>query len=547
MPGLIDVQGGKKRKREDNAQFKRRVAKKQETPEDENGVQEQLLELESRITETGHFGAGIKKIHKIFGSKSQAVDERLAAAVALCRIFYRLISGERLVKRKNLSPEERDEVDHLRGSLTLYVDGLCKFLAHEDDHVRSTALTLLMRIVKAEVSQQESRSTQAWKTGAFYSLVRTLITKKNVEGPVQEFLEAFVEEHDDIRFYTFAAIERVLSEQPEEGRRTAATGSLNLLLEIEGIPDSNDQLEDWYGVAPEQLSSTLVLLKAHRKQAQTTWLQVFGSSLDKQQRKQILEVFTERIAPWFSRPETLMDFLTDSYNEGGATSLLALSGVYYLISEKNLDYPQFYQKLYSLLDEGILYSKHRARFFRLLETFLSSTHLPANLVASFIKRLSRLALHAPPGGIVMVVPWVYNMLKKHPQCTFMIHREIRELSEKEELEGSGMDDPFDMSETDPVQTSAIDSSLWELHTLQHHYHPNVATLAKIISEQFTKQEYNVEDFLDHSYNGLIDAELGKDLKKAPVVEFEIPKRIVTKEGGGLNEAGSLLQLAIQAS
>ena len=65
-----------------------------------------------------------------------------------------------------------------------------------------------------------------------------------------------------------------------------------------------------------------------------------------------------------------------------------------------------------------------------------------------------------------------------------------------------MADPFNMEEQDPMETDAIESSLWEIETLQFHYHPNVATLAKIISEQFTKQSYNLEDFLDHSYNGV---------------------------------------------
>jgi len=332
-----------------------------------------------------------------------------------------------------------------------------------------------------------------------------------------------------------------------EDRHFFAIGSLDLLLRIEGIPSSATELEDWYGARPSQSSLSLLSFNVHKKLAQDTWLLIFKASLKKDSKKRILDVFIDRIAPWFTRPETLMDFLTDSYNEGGATSLLALSGVYYLIKERNLDYPQFYTKLYSLLDDNILHSKHRTKFFRLLDTFLSSTHLPAILVASFIKRLSRLALHASPGGIVMVVPWVYNMMKRHPQCTFMLHREIRDENVKKQIESNGMEDQFDMAELDPMQTKAIDSCLWELLSLQSHYHPNVATLAKIISAQFTKQEYNLEDFLDHSYNGLIEAELGKDIKKAPVVEFEIPKRIVTKDEGGLNEFGSILQQALEVA
>jgi U3 small nucleolar RNA-associated protein 19 len=224
--------------------------------------------------------------------------------------------------------------------------------------------------------------------------------------------------------------------------------------------------------------------------------------MDKEQRKTILRLTATSIAPWFLKPELLMDFLTDSYDAGGSMSLLALSGVFYLIQERNLDYPSFYRKLYSLLDSEILHSKHRSRFLRLMDTFLASTHLPAVLVASFIKKLSRLTLNAPPGGVVAVVPWIYNLFKKHPTCTFMIHREATTAEARENLENEGMDDPFLPDEEDPMKTLAIESSLWEVVMLQSHYHPNVATLAKIVSEQFTKQSYNLEDFLDHSYGSV---------------------------------------------
>lgn len=290
------------------------------------------------------------------------------------------------------------------------------------------------------------------------------------------------------------------STDPKEQEIIAAS-SLSILLNLEGLPESKDDLESFYGPEPEN-KHQLYSLSAHKRKGQDTWLALFRSGLNKDQRKSVLSVLTYKVTPWFSKVEMLMDFLTDSYNVGGATSLLALSGLFYLIREKNLDYPSFYTKLYSLLDDGILHSKHRSRFFRLLDEFMSSTHLPAALVASFIKRLSRLALHGPPAGIVVVVPWIYNMLMKHPACTFMIHRVTRDPEMRKKLEDEGMDDPFSMEETNPMETNAIESSLWELETLQSHYHPNVATLAKIISEQFTKRSYNLEDFLDHSYNGV---------------------------------------------
>ena len=317
---------------------------------------------------------------------------------------------------------------------------------------------------------------------------------------------------------------------------------ISILAAIENIPETQEQIKNYFIAQPGK-KHHLRSLTAHKKVAQKAWLAILRRDLSKFQRKFVLGLISDRIAPWFLKIELLMDFLTDSFNVGGSTSLMALSGLFYLMQQKNLDYPQFYHKLYSLLDRTILHSKHRSRFFRLLDTFLASTHLPAALVASFIKRLSRLSLHAPPSGIVVVVPWIYNLLKRHPSCTFMIHRKVR----RPRKEDSGLDedkelynDPFDLNEPDPMETDALESSLWEIQMLQSHYHPNVATIAQIISEQFTKQAYNLEDFLDHSYGSMLDAELGKEVKKAPEVEYEIPKRIFLPYGEDEEKQDSLL-------
>ena len=260
----------------------------------------------------------------------------------------------------------------------------------------------------------------------------------------------------------------------------------------------------------------------------------------------LLRLLTPVIVPWLQTPTHVFDFLTDSFEAGGSVSLLALSGMYEMMTEYNLDYPSFYAKLYSLLDESLLHSAHRSRFFRLLDKFLSSSHLPAAMVASFIKRLSRLAIHGPPAGVVAIVPWVYNMLKMHPTTTFMIHREPRTDEERQWIAEDGTDEPFDMAETDPMATGAIDSCLWEMETLQTHFHPNVASLAKIISQEFRKQSYSLDDFLDHSYTSLIAGDLGKEMKKAPVVEFEIPRQIFTTPDGDGTLADIMTDIMAQA-
>jgi U3 small nucleolar RNA-associated protein 19 len=274
---------------------------------------------------------------------------------------------------------------------------------------------------------------------------------------------------------------------------------ISFLSFIEPWDQAKQPLEQLVPVAIKPGKKTFSM-QTHKKAAEEAWLTVLRSNLTEQQRRRLLDLIPNSIAPWFNRPEMLTDFLVDSFNSGGPISLTALSGLFYLIKHRNLDYPQFYVKVYSLIDSYTLHSKQRSRFLRLLNIFLSSTHLPAALVASFMKRLSRLCLHSPPSGVIAIVPLIYNLIKEHPTCAFMIHRKLPGSSTNEEfLRGQ---DPFDPEQRDPLKTNAIDSSLWEIETLQTHFHPNVATIATIISKQFTKQSYKVEDFLDYTYDGV---------------------------------------------
>lgn len=557
MPGLIpdDVQNRKRKRTAGGISNTHRVEtlKAPKTSPAGESAQSQILLLEEQVLESREHYNNIVKLQKLVSNVQRKPKTAILAAVAICRIFCHFISGEKLVKRKDDSDADEQIVLWLKQRLRDYAESTIGWIGSPDATRESTALTLLMRIVKEETSQDSKRSEQAWRTerSTFYLVVRALLENTDAEGARQDFAEKFVEKYDDVRFYTMLAIKQFFS---AEARRTEEIvgNALDLLKRVEGIPDSDQQLEDWYGKAPEPEAHQLYLLSTHRKVAQECWLSIFRSPLTANHRKTILNIMTPQILPWFSnRIEILTDFLTDSFNEGGSVSLLALSGIFHLMTKRNIDYPGFYTKLYSLLDEHVMHSKHRSRFYRLLNQFMSSTHLPAAMVASFIKRLARLSLQAPPGAIVWVVPWVYNMFKKHPPCTFMLHRKYHPAhliySSHAEYKEEGMDDPFDASQPDPMLTNAIDSSLWELHTLQDHWHPNVATLAKILGEQFTKREYQLEDFLDYSYTSLIDAELAKEMKKVPEVEWEIPKRIITDDRGGLNGLGGLLWSAIEVS
>ena len=178
---------------------------------------------------------------------------------------------------------------------------------------------------------------------------------------------------------------------------------------------------------------------------------------------------------------------------------------------------------------SLFHAKHRSRFFELLALFLNSSYLPIYLVAAFIKRLSRLSLLAPPAGALFTIPCIFELLAKHPQCRVMIHRPLKRKKEDgegtEDVTTSGVDPflenepgrcgvysarygfaaplalalalslplplfPFRLIDRlsscllDMNKCRALESSLWEIHSLTNHYHSDVADLAGVFSQKF---------------------------------------------------------------
>ncbi|KAL9127802.1 MAG: hypothetical protein Q9217_003386 [Psora testacea] len=535
MPASLDTLRAEKQRRQDLEVVARKRIK---TTAGSNNIcdrESEILLLEGKIFESRQNYNDIN-ILLVYAQEAGVDNEAdVFAAVALCRVFSRLMAAGNLTKSKDLSENESTIVRWLLEKYKGFRAILIQHLRGNDTSRQNVALTLLMRLLKEEDKYLNLSGHELWCSSIFAEVIEALVTSSTAKMVGNTFVGQYAEKYDDVRYYLFANIGDMFSGEASE---TQVHSALSMLAAVHQTPDEAKGFPNCFLTPPSKTKKGQGLYSraAYMKQIQRAWMGIIRQKLAKTQRKRILEMMSAQIAPSFLKIELLLDFLTDSFNVGGSTSLMALSGLFYLIQHKNLDYPQFYLKLYSLLDDNILHSKHRSRFFRLLDTFLGSTHLPGALVASFIKRLSRLCLYAPPSGVVVVVPWIYNLLKGHPTCTLMIHR-TPELSERDEHEQW---DPFRMEEADPMETDAIESSLWEIETLQSHYHPNVATIAKIIAEQFTKHAYNIEDFLDHSYATMLDAELSKDIKKAPEIEYDIPKKIFSKHDTDSCKDDSLL-------
>ncbi|OCF39139.1 U3 small nucleolar RNA-associated protein 19 [Kwoniella heveanensis CBS 569] len=232
----------------------------------------------------------------------------------------------------------------------------------------------------------------------------------------------------------------------------------------------------------------------------------------------------------------IADWLGSLVDGGGALAMLAMNGLFVLITQYNFEYPHFYDRLYGLLDRNVMHVKYRARFFRLLDMFLSSSLISSALIASFIKRLSRLALTAPPSGVILIIPFIYNLFKRHPGCMVMLQRPSSSIytppvlalsssTAPTTINGSSSPeaeaDPYDPEEKSVLKTRALESSCWELAALQKHYLAPIATLAKIFGEVFTKPEFNMEDFLDHGYGTLFETEANRRIKNPPALSLAL--------------------------
>jgi U3 small nucleolar RNA-associated protein 19 len=213
-------------------------------------------------------------------------------------------------------------------------------------------------------------------------------------------------------------------------------------------------------------------------------------------------------------------------------------------------YPNFYEKLYSIVEPEVFNMKYRKTFLELLDMFLKSTHLTGYIVAAFVKKFSRLALKVPPFAALYLLTMAYNLIRRHPQIKFLVHNtEISERNKKrlakkqshnsalqldeepifDENEGQ---DPFDIHQHDLKQCGAMKSCLWEVEALQNHYDPTVATFCRNFRQNIleNKPEFNIKDLIASDYKTRFEEEISISQKKQKNrEEEEVPLEFRKKE------------------
>lgn len=130
--------------------------------------------------------------------------------------------------------------------------------------------------------------------------------------------------------------------------------------------------------------------------------------------------------------------------------------------------------------------------------------LPNYAVASFVKKLARIALFAPPYAAVYCIVLIHDLLHSHPATQVLIHRTkpIKSTGGVLSLNITKDDaelpvvfkgqDPFRFNEKKLTKTRAEESTLWEIESLKQHYNPTVAEYASRFMDKW-QQDAKLEE------------------------------------------------------
>ncbi|KAL8561070.1 hypothetical protein ACOMHN_031014 [Nucella lapillus] len=461
-----------------------------------------------------------KEYIKRMAYKDEDSSVALAAVRGLQQVFANFFAGGHLTASTTSEKEQDGAQDRLcqwlRQQYHTTCDAVLEKLESSDSKLREGALVTLMKFVEMEAKHpvQGHKSASAFPEQLMQDTVDKLLCPTEDREPLIARLSEMTE-YDDVRYFLLKALKINLGKTPvTERTEKYLTNVLSLIYNLQLPEDDSDVLTNMLTSDGEELPPKISSTKAHKKLFTACLMGFLRSDLPPSLYRRVLTKLDDKLLPFLSSPLLLADFLTESYNIGGAISLLALNGLFILIHKYNLDYPDFYRKLYSLLQPQVFQTKYCARFFYLADIFLSSTHLPAYLVAAFIKRLSRLALTAPPAGARLCVVFVQNLLVRHPSCSMLVHRP----------DHTCHTDPYLPEQGDPAVAAAMDSSLWEIKTLQQHYSPEVAHEAMKISQPIYKEQA-IADFLDDTTEHMIERAMKKKTVQNVPITVEKPSSL----------------------
>ncbi|KAJ2473254.1 Maturation and nuclear export of 40S ribosomal subunits interacting protein, partial [Coemansia sp. RSA 2322] len=381
--------------------------------EESKAATDRIIQLENNVLNSQQ---NLNDIVEILGlAKGANVESAFVAINSLSRIFSALWRKGLLKRSKEQDSSAANTVNEwLRGNYNDYIGVLKAVLKRDEAPMQVAALKLLLQTLVLE-GENASRASGSYEfpNSSYLSIIELVLDSSVASDHLLRTLaDSYLNMYDDLRYYFYRDVAKIASPDydPFKGNKNKSgarskslvddaesfvrnTFAVMSMVRVMPKAQSADYNSFWVSAVPPTGDETSVISPAaHRKAFSEAWMAFLRQPLTAELYKQVLLSIHKRIIPHMTDAKGLMDFLSTAYNAGGSISLLALNGLFTLIDEYNLNYPQFYEKLYALFDRNLFHVKYRARFFRLFELFIGSSHLPAYLIAAFIKRISRLAL-----------------------------------------------------------------------------------------------------------------------------------------------------------
>lgn len=221
-------------------------------------------------------------------------------------------------------------------------------------------------------------------------------------------------------------------------------------------------------------------LKLHTETLNIVFL-IYFRILKKAQKSVLLPAVLEGLAKFahlinLEFFDDLLNVLQNLIQSGDLThreSLHCIQTVFTILSGQgdvlNIDPLSFYSHLYRMLPQLHAGAPNDDIIIVLqcLDAMLTRRKKQVTLqrAMAFIKRLSTLSLHVLPNASVGLLTANRAAMHAFPKCDFLLDNEVH---------GSG----FYLPELEePEHCNAQNTALWELHTLQRHFHPVVRQLA----------------------------------------------------------------------
>ena len=269
--------------------------------------------------------------------------------------------------------------------------------------------------------------------------------------------------------------------------------------------------------------------KLRQRAVSDAWIEFLKVQVPVDCYRSLLTRLHNTIIPALVNPLLLSDFLTHALDRGGMDGMLALNGIFILVTQHGLEYPKFYERLYGLLNSDVFLSKHRVRFFQLADIFLASPMVPAYTAAAFAKKFARLGMRGSPATAIVAIAFIHNIVRRHPSCVQILNRPKNArgtagnsgTSDAEVWHGV---DVYDEDEPDPAESRALESSLWELSVFRNHADATVSAycssmLDKDMTNKVKSAEIDMSEVLGMSYASLFDREVTRKIKSVSTTVY----------------------------